>query len=120
MLCTPSRTQVTPTATNHQAPNVNSAQVKKACLEPRFRSPQLGKAKEPPGLCQTDLGGGRPMAVAGKTDQGTRLPPKLCDSDLSVLTKTGMRFMGTIKEPASHSCQGMKKSNRGPWAGRCI
>lgn len=81
MLCTPSSTQVTPAATNHQAPNVNSAQVKKACLEPPFGSPQVGNTKEPPGLCQTDLGGGRPLAVAGNTDLGTRLPAKLCDSD---------------------------------------
>ena len=45
MLCTPSSTQVTPAATNHQAPNVNSAQVKKACLEPPFGSPQVGNTK---------------------------------------------------------------------------
>lgn len=81
MLCTPSRAQVIPATTNHPAPNVNSAQVKKACLEPRFGSPQVGKAKGPPGPCQTDPGGGRPLAVAGNTVLGTRLPPKLCDSD---------------------------------------
>lgn len=44
--------QVTPTVKNHQAPKVNSAQVRKACLEPWFQSPYVGKAKEPPGLCQ--------------------------------------------------------------------
>lgn len=58
-LCEPSQecsthppgTQVTPTAKNHQVPKVNGAQVKKACLEPWFWFPYVGKAEEPPGLC---------------------------------------------------------------------
>lgn len=48
----PPGTQVTPRVKNHQVPKVNSAQVKKACLEPWFWSPYVGKAEEPPGPCQ--------------------------------------------------------------------
>ena len=39
---------------------------------------------------------------------------------LSVSAKTQTHFMGTVKEPASHGCQGVKRSNRGPWAGRFV